>query len=324
MPNTLPCFNPGQRARAHELLAIRVAHMMGRKLEEGDWSYVYCRAKGIPETGWSNLHIDVMHENLGVEHKMLCYRSNASLTQACGTTLMHPAATRAIRVPSTECDPNDAMADVLDQYRDLIAARAERVRHQNQTSRPVDMRTGWLLWQESLRQFLYFEEPMAVPETSTLYAEWVERVIEGGGRRGSKNLWIYDRASGRKKYSVTTGAGVKIQPYFDVPPPNDPNLYIFTVIGEQILPGRVRVWLTTGTARELQKLVGDSMDIDRISDLVIDACAYMDSAEGAAESTGEAGVSVEIREDAYNALVGAMPGVSDEHCFVLLLERLRA
>ena len=42
--------------------------MMGRKLEEGDWAEVYCRAKGLPNQGWSNLNIDVMHEGLGVEH----------------------------------------------------------------------------------------------------------------------------------------------------------------------------------------------------------------------------------------------------------------
>ena len=50
---------------------------------------MYCGAKGIPEQKWSNLNIDVMHGNLGVEHKMLCYRSKPSILAACGTSLMH-------------------------------------------------------------------------------------------------------------------------------------------------------------------------------------------------------------------------------------------
>jgi hypothetical protein len=296
--------------------------MMGRKFEEGDWSHVYCRAKGIPEGNWSNLNIDVMHGNLGVEHKMLCFRSNTSIAQACGTTLMHPAATRAIRVPPLDTDPNDAMRDVLKQYAALIKAQTERVRQQNTTSLPVDMRTGWLIWQESLRQFLYFEERMSIPDPRTLKAEWVERVTEGSGRKGSKNLWVYEKKTGRKRYSITTSAGAKIQPYFDVPPPGDPNIYLFTVIGEQIVAGQVRVWLTRSTARELERLIG-SLDVDAISDALLRVVDALDAAGNEVTTFDETGISVAVREDAYAALVNAIPGVSDEHCFVLLLERLR-
>ena len=319
---TLPCFTLDQRERAHELLAIRVAHMMGRKLEEADWAYVYCRAKGIPEGGWSNLNIDVMHENLGVEHKMLCYRSRDSLAQAYGTTLMHPAATRSIRVPSLDSDPNEAMADILQQYRELIAARASKVREQNRTMRPVDMRTGWLLWQESLRQFMYFEEPMEVPSTDTLYALWMDRGSDGGSRKGSKNLWVYEKLSGKKKYSITTTAGAKIQPYFDVPPPTDPNVYLFTVIGEQIIAGRIRVWITGSTARELTRIFG-SLDSDAISDAIVKVASKLEVHDERAGYFEEAGVAVTLRDDAYQALVSAFPGVCDEHCFVLLLDQLR-
>ena len=46
--------------------------MMGCKLEEEDWNRVYCEAKGIPHSGWSNLNIDVIHAGLGVEQKLLC------------------------------------------------------------------------------------------------------------------------------------------------------------------------------------------------------------------------------------------------------------
>jgi hypothetical protein len=145
--------------------------MMGRKFEEGDWSHVYCKAKGIPEARWSNLNIDVMHGRLGVEHKMLCYRSDADLAQAFGTTLMHPSATRSIRVPSLDSDPDEAMADILTQYGDLIQARRRKIEEQNLEDGPADMRTGWLLWQESLRQFLYFEERMSEPDPAHYYAE---------------------------------------------------------------------------------------------------------------------------------------------------------
>lgn len=107
--------------------------MMGRKLEEGDWAYAYCRAKGIPDRGWSNLNIDVMHGNLGVEHKMLCYRSKPMLSEAFGRTLMHPSATRAFRVPSTSSDPDTAMQDILNQYGDLIEQRRKKVAEENTT-----------------------------------------------------------------------------------------------------------------------------------------------------------------------------------------------
>jgi hypothetical protein len=61
MAEVLEAFSAEEKARAHRLLAARVAHMGQRKFEEGDWADVYCGAKGIPTKGWSNLNIDVMH-----------------------------------------------------------------------------------------------------------------------------------------------------------------------------------------------------------------------------------------------------------------------
>jgi hypothetical protein len=55
----LKAFSAEQFQRAKLHLATQVAHMMGRKMEEGDWTHVYCLSKGIPPTGWSNLNIDV-------------------------------------------------------------------------------------------------------------------------------------------------------------------------------------------------------------------------------------------------------------------------
>lgn len=319
---TLPCFTPDEKERAHRLLAIRVAHMMGRKFEEGDWSYVYCKAKGIPQVGWSNLDIDVTHENFGIEHKMLCYRSKPSVDEACGTSLMHPSATRSIRLPSLDNDPNEVMVSVLNQYGDLIRERTKKVQSQNKTGKPEDMRTGWLLWQATLRQFLYFEEPMYIPDPRLYEAKWVERESgTEGGRKGSKNLWIFEKATGRKRYSITTSAGAKIQPYFDVPPPTDPNVYVFTVIGEQIIAGQIRIWLTEATIRELRRLFG-TLDAEALSQKILDAASNAAAAAATKISAmqDEPGGEVAISEEAYQALVDAFPGVSDEHSIRLLIE----
>src|SRR3954452_17528968 len=101
-PKTLPAFTADQRVAVHRLLAAGVAFMMGRKFEEGDWADVYSTAKRIPNRGWSTLNIDVMHGGLGVEHKMLRSAAEEKLKDLCGTRLMHPAATRSIRVPSVD------------------------------------------------------------------------------------------------------------------------------------------------------------------------------------------------------------------------------
>jgi hypothetical protein len=167
---------------------------------------------------------------------------------------MHPAATRSIRVPTGKVSAERAMREIMRQYAELIEQRTQKVREQAPAGTSPDMRTGWLLWQETLRQFLYFEEPMRAPNADQYTAEWVES--GGGSRKSSRNLWIYEKATGKKRFSVTTSAGAKIQPYFDVPPPNDPNLCIFTVIGEVIMDGRVRCWLTRATWHDLEVVLG--------------------------------------------------------------------
>lgn len=320
-PITLPAFSEEERKKAHELLGSLVASMMGRKLEEGDWAEVYCNAKDIPLRGWSNLDIDVMYGNLGIEHKML-KRKKGDLLEDCGRTLMHPAATRAIRVPSTETDPNSAMMDVLTQYSELIEERREKIREKASGDEP-DMRIGWLLWQDSLRQFLYFEEEMLPPDTDDYSAEWHSR-SGGGGRKSSTSLWIYENDTGKKRYSVTTEAGAKIQPYFDVPPPSDPNLYLFTVIGEVVEVGRVRVWITEATARELEGLLG-SLDLETVSQSINETITTISETEDCIHTAEtEPAREIYVTEAAYEALQNTIPGVSDEHSFQLLSQYLRA
>jgi hypothetical protein len=316
---TLPVFTPQQHVQAHALLATRVAYMMGRKLEEADWSDVYCAAKGIPKQGWSNLSIDVIHENLGVEHKMIRTKSGRSILTHCGTSLMHPALTRSIRIPSTKEDPNVVMGDVFAQYAQLVESRTAKVRETSGEAEP-DMRLGWLLWQESLREFLYFEYRMTVPNANDYFAEW--RETTGSSRKGSKNLWIFHKETKQKRYSVTTEAGIKIQPYFDVPPPNDPNLYLFTVQGELTENDLVRLWLTVSTARELERLVG-SLEQDRLSTIIIEVAGKMEVVEELGITTEAEAKPIVITKQAYATLVDAFEGVSDEHRVQLLTAYLR-
>jgi hypothetical protein len=321
MSVSLPVFTSDQLNVVQRLLALKVAHMMGRKLEEGDWAEIYCAAKEIPLAGWSNLNIDVMHGNLGVEHKMLCYRSKSDLSTACGSTLMHPSATRSFRINPAEEDPNAEMRSVLGQYADLIQQRRDRVARQNKTGQPVDLRVGWLLWQESLRQFLYFEEPMLPPDPDAYFAEWHER--SGGARKGSRNLWIYEKASGKKRYSVTTSAGAKIQPYFDVPDREDDNLYLFTVIGEPVKEG-IRAWITRRTANDLEALIGD-LNLDTVSAAVSEVAPAIAASEDVSDRAQvEEVVPIALTDAAYTTLVNNVSARNDEHRFQLIVDYLNA
>lgn len=250
---------------------------------------------------------------------MLCYRSSVNLADAYGQTLLHPSATRSIRVPSTAIDANQAMRDVLEQYADFIRARRVKVKENMEWGEP-DMRTGWLLWQESLRQFLYFEEEMLAPNPDDYFAQWRKRNA-GGARKESTNLWIYEKETGKKRYSVTSEAGAKIQPYFDVPPPTDPNAYLFTVIGEIIDTGLVRVWITETTARELQRLL-HTLDTARISQTISRAATAISQMNYGERAEVEVAVPIVITEEAYHALQSALSGKSDEHNFQMLVQYL--
>lgn len=320
---TLPAFSAEERDRAHRLLAIRVAHMMGRKLEEADWTDVYCAAKGIEPRGWSNLDIDVIHENLGVEHKMLRTR-DIPIEVACGTTPMHPSLTRSFRISSSDA-ADVAMRSVFEQYAELVEARRQLIQSQSSSADPVDLRIGWLLWQDSLREFLYFEEPMAAPHPDDYFAEWHTSGREGSRRKTSKNLWIYEKSTQKKRYSVTTDAGAKIQPYFDVPPPSDPNLYIFKVIGERLQPaGGVRVWLSGRTVADLTRLLGElnAAELEAAILQAADEIAQLPAVEAASSSDG--GHELILSEEAYDALTASLPGVNDDHRFQLLIDYLQS
>lgn len=358
---TLPAFSPEEFQRARLFLATHVADMMGRKLEEGDWAKVYCAAKGIPLAGWSNTDIDVVYGPLGVEQKAMCRRAGQPIMESCGTRIMHPAGTRSIRFPASETDPTRAAHDVLLQYGQLIANRTalvdainrfhhglltrqqavatlqanienmskasaeKRIPRQaipsDQPVREPDMRIGWLLWQDSLREFLYFEEAMTAPDPSRYVGDWNERRASGS-RKATRNLWIFDKVTGEKHFSVTTDAGVKIQPYFRVPAPNDPNLYHFIVQGEDAGNGLVRVWLSQTTANLLRQALG-SLDPKRIAE-AIDAAKREEREKVAGGNIFDPlAIEVLVPQPAYEKLKATFDGVSDEHNFKQLIEALQ-
>lgn len=318
---TLQAFTPDQAARAKVLLSTQVASMMGRKLEEGDWSKVYCKAKEIPEVGWSNLHIDVSHGGLGLELKLLRIAglNNRPLKSVCGTTLMHPSATRSIRIDDPRRPAADAMADVFAQYAELIALRTARVQADAPSSM-ADMRTGWLIWEDNLTEFLYFEEPMIAPDPARFVAEWNETPARGA-RKASRSLWIYDRATNQKRYSVTTTAGAKIQPYFDVPPPQDPYLCHFRAQSEPSGADTILLWVASSTARALKDRLG-TLDRDAVSAAVIQVIA--DGVIPFSETNPEEdlAVAVPVSLEAHTQLLSAWDAVSDEHRAQLLLKAL--
>lgn len=319
---TLAAFSPQESHRAKVFLATQVAAMMGRKLEEGDWSKVYCLAKGIPEVGWSNLHIDVSYSGFGLEMKLLRISElrGKPLKSVCGTTLMHPAATRSIRIEDTNLPAQEVMRNVFAQYAELIRQRTVRVQTAAPSVKP-DMRTGWLIWEDGLTEFLYFEEPMVAPDPSKYFAEWNETPARGV-RKSSKSLWIYDKTTKQKRYSVTTSAGIKIQPYFDVPPPSDPNLYYFRVQSEPTGPDTICLWVAASTARALKERLG-SLERDVVSSAILEVLARDTVPAGDTNPEEELAVPIPVSVEAHSRLLAAWEAVSDEHRAQLLLKALR-
>jgi hypothetical protein len=320
---TLPAFTTDEFKRAKLFLATQVAQMMGRKLEEGDWSKVYCLAKRIPYTGWSNLNIDINHRGLGVEHKLL--RRPATMQQSiksvCGTSLMHPSATRSIRIDNLNAEPNEVMRSVFQQYAKLIAARRHEVEKGNPGVHP-DMRNGWLLWEDSLTEFLYFETRMEPPNPKDYYAEWNETPAKGA-RKASRSLWIFDRRTNEKRYSVTTSAGIKIQPYFDVPPPSDANLYYLRAQNEPLDPDTVQIWVSASTARGIRRILGD-LDKEYVSRAVLRAATVVSDVHAAMQSEAGLAEPIQLTREAFDVFQRTWPGVSDEHRAQLFLESLIA
>jgi hypothetical protein len=162
---------------------------------------------------------------------------------------------------------------------------------------------------------------MLPPNPDRYWAEWKES--GGGARKASRNLWVYETKTGKKRYSITTTAGAKIQPYFDVPAPNDPNLYYFCVQGEEIERGVIRVWVTSTTALLLKKILGD-LDRETVSSAILKAAKEVSEIAEEDMITAEPDVaeSLLITAKAYRTLTESFQGVSDEHMIQLFVRHV--
>jgi hypothetical protein len=182
------------------------------------------------------------------------------------------------------------------------------------------MRTGWLIWEDSLSEFIYFEERMRAPAAEDYVAEWNVTPAKGI-RKSSKSLWVFDRRTKQKRFSVTTSAGIKIQPYFDVPPPSDRNLYYFRVQGEQVDSQRIRLWASASTAAALRDRLG-SLECEVITNAFL---AALDNAVPESRAAGQKenlAVGIVMMTTAYQRVVREWDAVSDEHRAQLLLRAL--
>ena len=141
---TLPAFSKEQCETAKLLLAARVAYMMGRKLEEGDWAHVYCKTRGIKIPDWSNLNADVTIPGLSLEHKMMRCSESQPIQEHCGTDMMHPALTRRVSLPD-KGDANEAMRMVIAGYQKVLDERRGKAAAMSR-DKSVELRSGWLLY----------------------------------------------------------------------------------------------------------------------------------------------------------------------------------
>lgn len=211
MPRYLQPFTAEQRVAA-EIEVKRLSRaLQGRKLEAGDWTGLYCQVKGAPNSGWSNLPFrDYLHEGVGVEFKLLCRRRPA---RDMGSTLMHPSATRTIWFDEN-ASAAEAARTVLEQWGRQIDGFHQRIARTSAAGR-CDARWGILLWAPAHSQFVYFEEVLDKPNPHDFEGRWVDGTHRS---QPTRNLHIFERATGKKRYSCTLPRnGAKLQPYFDVP-----------------------------------------------------------------------------------------------------------
>lgn len=220
-----------------------VRALQGRKLEEGDWTELYCRVKGAPCGNWSNLPFrDFLYGGVGVEFKLL---KRVSPSQDFGKSLMHPAATRTIDFNEKD-PPEKAMTDVFRQWNRTITEFEERVR-KTSPSGQADIRWGVLLWAQNHKEYLYFEEKIEKPNPSDYYAIWSD-----GNHRGkpTRNLHIYEKLTEKKRFSCTVPKnGPKLQPYFDIPT-IEHGAHLFKIDTRPVAP----IYVNVEDKKEFEKL----------------------------------------------------------------------
>lgn len=260
-------------------LCMRLQHVPGGgKVEEDYWAKVYRSAKGIVgEDRWSNLSFkDFISGGVGVEWKLL---KRASPLADQGRSLMHPAATRTIDYDPTK-SAEECKRVILTQWARTIASFRDRVRSTSPGGTSADIRWGVLLWSPSLDEFLYFEEELVEPKASDFRAEWVE-----GNHRGhsTRNLHIFERASGAKRYSITLPKhGAKIQPYFDVPT-EEQGAHVFRLprATTKVLVLKETTYDAVIQAAESARLAPDDFVSELLGKYAVDVPAQRADSEGA-------------------------------------------
>lgn len=184
---------------------------------------------------------DFITTGLGVEMKKL--KRGKPLNDQ-GRRLMHPSAGRTITFDTSE--PAEICKErVLRQFGVQVKDFRQRVKEKGGT-KTADIRWGVLLWSPALTDFLYFEEQMIEPDPDDYRAEF-----EPGRHRGkpTRNLYIYERDTGVKRFSVTTPEkGAKIQPYFDVPKIGE-GAYRFSVPDDDRKP----LWVSERTVQLIEE-----------------------------------------------------------------------
>ena len=135
------------------------------------------------------------------------------------------------------------MVQVLSQWSADIAEFARRVALTSQV-KAAEVRWGVLLWGADFTRFLYFEEEMRQPDPQDYRAEWGVGKARG---KPTRNLYIYEKESGKKRFSVTLPRnGAKLQPYFDIPT-QEYGAHLFAVPLEDLVP----IWVSRETYERL-------------------------------------------------------------------------
>lgn len=308
---TVAAFTDTEHQRAYKLLASKVATMGGRKLEEDDWNSVYLQTKRFPESGWSNTDLDINHEGLGVESKLLKSTRKGGVSSYFGDTIMHPAGTRAVDTPEYgfgNGDADEAAHFMVQEYADYIRRRQNEVR-ENSSDGEADLRLSLLIWEEDLSEFIYFERRWTPPDPDDFYGEWSHNPRSSSKRQSSTSLHVYREANDEKRYSVTDPSkGVKVQPYIDVPEEDSDHLYHFVAQGET--PGasmKRRVWAPPTLDTYLKTKLGDDVDGEMLSNKIYEFADRVSSGEiDLSSDDGVESISIaepfDITQEAYSIL----------------------
>lgn len=196
----LQVFTSEQFKSLSSLWIEAISRIALTKLEEEHWTNVYCKALGIQQTGFSNLFgKDVEYLDRVIEMK--CIRMKYPFPNR----IMLPALTRKVNEWSATDSAQNSMELVISGYNELI----------RNTFEGKTARWGLLICSPCLSHASYLEYPIRELDINALTAEYNHRP-GSDSRRSTTNLWIYQ--DGIKIISVTSpSAGMKIQPYFNVP-----------------------------------------------------------------------------------------------------------